>query len=127
MKIVRWFAGSPVSRIYLALVAVAIAFAQWEHQAWVERDAVVSGTYPMFATAPAHLLTLPTSWLLEYWLVGWSNGLWSWTWPVLVGALVNIAAVKGMRALVHRRRRPAGPPAAGLPGHDAEPHRPDAR
>jgi hypothetical protein len=113
MTIVRWFAGGWASRIYLALVAVAMASAVWELLAWVERRAYVEGTFPVFATAPALFLTAPTSLLLEWWLLPavW-DGLWRFTGPVLVGALVNIAALKGARALVRRRRLSAGPPAA---------------
>lgn len=105
MRIVRWFVGSWPSRIYLAVVGVATAFAVWELLAWVERETYVHGTYPMFATAPALFLTAPTSLLLEWWLLpaDWV-GLWSWAGPVLLGALLNIAALKGIRALVHRRR-----------------------
>lgn len=109
MRLVRWFAGSWPSRVYLAVVAVAAALAVWELLAWVERSAYVHGTYPMFATAPALLLTAPTSLLLE-WLLPADIGLWSWTGPVLVGALVNIAALKGIRALARRWRQHAGAP-----------------
>jgi hypothetical protein len=119
MTIMRWFVGGRLSRIYLALVAVANSAAGWELLAWVERSAYVAGTYPTFATAPALFLTAPTSLLLESWLLPaeW-GGLWSFTGPVLLGALVNIAAVKGMRALGHRRRLPARSPAAAPPGHN---------
>jgi hypothetical protein len=113
MGMVRWFAGSWFSRIYLSVVAVATAVAVWELLAWVERRAYVEGTFPMFATAPALFLTAPVSLLLEWWLLpaDW-GGLWSFTGPVLVGALVNIAALKGIRALARRRRPSAGPAAA---------------
>ncbi|MFI7371388.1 hypothetical protein ACIBSW_14965 [Actinoplanes sp. NPDC049668] len=106
MVIVRWFAGGRPSRIYLAVVSVAAAFAAWELLAWVEREAYVHGTYPVLATAPALFLTAPTSLLLEWWWPSW-DGLWSWTVPVLVGALLNIAALKGIAALVRRLRAPA--------------------
>jgi hypothetical protein len=105
MKIVRWFAESWPARIYLAVVAVATVFAAWELSAWVEQKASVEGTFPVLATAPALFLTAPTSLLLEWWLwpADWV-GLWSFTVPVLIGALVNIAVVKGIRALAHRRQ-----------------------
>jgi hypothetical protein len=124
MRIVRWFAGGRPSRIYLALVALATVLALWDLLAWAERDAYVAGTYPMFATAPALFLTAPTSVLLEWWLLpaDW-GGLWSFIGPVLVGALVNIAVLRGIRASAHRRR----PRAAGLPGHSPESQRPDSR
>ena len=113
----RWFVDSRLSRIYLALVAVLTGLSLWELRAWAEQDAYVAGTYPMFATAPPLFLTAPASLLLEWWLLpaDW-GGLWSFTGPVLVGALVNIAALKGIRALAHRRRPPARPPAADLHG-----------
>ncbi len=105
MRIVRWFTGSRLSRIYLAVVAVATAFSVWELRAWVERDAEVAGTYPMFATAPALLLTAPVSLLLEWLLpAGW-DGVWIYTGPVLVGALANAAALTGIRAATRRRAR----------------------
>ncbi len=112
MWMMRWFAGSRLQQIYLAVVAVATVFAVWELHAWVERQAYVAGTFPMFATAPALFLTAPTSLLLERWSLPAADwgGPWSFTGPVLVGALVNIAALKGIRALAHRRRPPAGAP-----------------
>ena len=69
-----------------------------------EAEAQVHGAYPMFATAPALFLTSPTSLLLEWWFLpaDWV-GMWSWTGPVLLGALLNIAAFKGIRALVSVR------------------------
>ncbi len=105
MMIVRWFVGGWPSRIYLAVVSVATALAVSELLAWVERESYVHGTYPMLATAPALLLTAPTSLLLEWWRPA-GSGLWSWMGPVLAGALLNITALKGVVALAHRQRVP---------------------
>jgi hypothetical protein len=108
MRIMRWLVGGRLSRIYLAVVALATALSIWELRRWTERDAEVAGTYPMFATVPPLLLTAPASVLLEWWLMpaAW-DGVWLFTVPVLVGALVNVAAVNGIRSWARRRRRSA--------------------
>ena len=100
MKITRWLVGG-----YLGLVAVALAWNWWEYLAWVEREATVHGTYPILADGPPLLLSAPTSLvLLTVMPAGW-DGHGVFTGYVVAGALVNVAAFLGIRAVVRRRAR----------------------
>jgi hypothetical protein len=99
MKILHWFVGGWVSRIYLALVAAVFAYELWYLLNW---------DGPTMAGVVSVLLTAPSSWLLHTWLAGLGGGLWWWGGLVLVSALLNIAVVKGIRALSRLRRPPAG-------------------
>ena len=106
MRIMRRLAGSRLSRAYLAVVAVVTLLSWWEHLAWLRRADEVAGTYPILATAPPLILTAPTSLLLEWWTPADRAGQWSFTVSVLAGALVNAAALNGLRTALRRRRRP---------------------
>lgn len=114
MRIMHGIAGSRLSQIYLTVVAVAIAWNWWEYLAWVKRRDEVEGTYPMLADGPPLLLTAPVSVLLNHLTpVGWS-GHGSFTVCVVAGALVNAAALNGLRAWARRRRTRATAGVSGL-------------
>lgn len=97
MVVMRWFVGSPVARVYLTVVGVVFVYELWY---------LLTSDGPTMAGVLSYVLTAPTSWLLEYVMAGLGGGLWSWAALVLVGALANVAAVKGLRAWGRRLSRP---------------------
>jgi hypothetical protein len=98
VKIVRWFAGSPLSRIYLLVVAAVTAWSLWETLTWSRPDATFAGVWPMFLTMP---LSLPLVTVLPD---DWTDPL-PFVACITVAALVNAAALNGL-ITIGRRRRP---------------------
>jgi hypothetical protein len=96
MRIVRWFVGSWVSRIYLVAVAVVTVWALVSIATWDHDDANFSFIYPIVLTSPVSLvlLTAVDRWGGEVLAVA----------CVVVGALVNAAAWNGLVVLVKRAR-----------------------
>lgn len=101
MRVLRWFAGSWVSRIYLALVAavtihlvvsVSIEMADSGHS-YRQPEIIL---LPL--TMPGVLLTLPVIDTMQdpWWL--------SLVLCVTVGALINAVAINGVAAALRRRR-----------------------
>ncbi|GAB1642937.1 SCO4225 family membrane protein [Krasilnikovia sp. MM14-A1259] len=101
MRVVRWFVGSWLSRIYLGAVAVATVWAMLSIGAWDQPDANVAAVFPLLMTAP---VSLPLLAAVEDWAI--NDGVFLGC--VVVGALVNAAAINGVVALVRRIRARAG-------------------
>ena len=122
MKIVRWFVGSWLSRIYLALVAAATVFASVPSLARYAEDGSGYSHPDILPTA----LSLPGSILLltlfgratgGQWL-GVEGAHWLWVGCVAWGALINAAALNGVVALAKRWKAKLGSsgPAAAAGG-----------
>lgn len=124
MKIVRWFVGSWLSRIYLTLVAAAIVFATVPSLARLADDGSGYSHPDILPTAlslPGSLPLFPLQRLIDRpgggeWL-GMDGRQWLWVACVAGGALLNAAALNGIVALVKRLHAWAGslgrPAAAG--------------
>ncbi|WP_328471089.1 hypothetical protein OHA21_06330 [Actinoplanes sp. NBC_00393] len=94
MKIVRWFVGSWVSRVYLAVVAAVLAYELWLLLTTDGTTYTITGVLSM-------LLAAPTSWLLDL-IVPWPasvSDVWRLAVFVPVGALANAAAWNGIRLI----------------------------
>jgi hypothetical protein len=108
VKIIGWFAGSWLSRIYLALVTVATVWSSVSLLTW-------DGQSPNYADIGPTALTLPGSLISGLFQLlpvpGDSDLFWLiWLSAVAVGALLNAAALNGLVALARRlraKRRPA--------------------
>ena len=108
MKIIGWFAGSRLSRMYLALVVVATVWSSVSLLTW-------DGQSPNYADIGPTALTLPGSLIGSLFLLvpvpDGTDLFWlTWLSAVTVGALLNAAALNGLVALARRlraRRRPA--------------------
>jgi hypothetical protein len=106
VKIVSWFVGSWLSRIYLALVAAATVFASVPSMARLAGDG--SGyshpdILPTVLSLPGSvlLLTLLGRAMGGQWL-GVEDVQWLWVASVAGGALINAATLNGVVALVRR-------------------------
>ena len=99
MMIVRWSAGSWISRIYLAVVVVVSAVSLWELLTWDQPDANFAGTWPL-------LMTLPLSVPLVVWAPAEWTSLWFFTACASVCALANAAALNSFIIWLRRSRRP---------------------
>ncbi|MEU7905770.1 SCO4225 family membrane protein [Actinoplanes sp. NPDC049118] len=102
MKIVRWFVGCWLSRIYLALVAVVTVEAVASILSRDEWDYSKHELVPALLTIPGYL---PASALYDTLLRPLFGGVEWWlefASCVTVGALINAAALNGLAALVRR-------------------------
>ena len=111
MTIVRWFAGSWLSRIYLAVVVLVAAASLWELLTWVQPDANLAAIWPL-------LLTMPLSLPFVVWAPDELTSPWFFTVCVSASALANAAVLNRIVSWVHESRRPRVPPAPGAPRHD---------
>ncbi|MEU7905771.1 SCO4225 family membrane protein [Actinoplanes sp. NPDC049118] len=116
MKVVHWFVGSWLSRIYLALVAAATVFASVPSLARYAEDGSGYSHPDILPTA----LSLPGSILLLT-LVGRATGgqwlsvegvQWMWVGCVAGGALINAAAITGVVAVARRLKAKLGSPSS---------------
>ncbi|MEV0902440.1 hypothetical protein [Actinoplanes sp. NPDC049802] len=100
MRIARWLVGTWVSRIYLALVAVVTTYIAVSEV--IEQAQSAGPTYSMPEiillplTMPGVLLTIPVLNIVQ--------GFWWLVLCVVVGALINAAAINGVAAAVRRSR-----------------------
>ncbi|RZU52788.1 hypothetical protein EV385_4672 [Krasilnikovia cinnamomea] len=108
MKIVPWFVGSWLSRIYLALVAVVTVEAVVSILSRDEWDYSKHELVPALLTLPGYLMASSVYDLLLLPLFG--EGHWALVFGscVVVGALVNAAALNGVLTLVRRLNARAG-------------------
>lgn len=100
VRIVGWFVGSWLSRIYLVLVVVATVWASVSLLTW-------DGEAPNYADVGPTALTLPGSTigvLIDRLTTPYAAGTFWWTWliSVTVGALINAVALNGVVALTRR-------------------------
>ncbi|MBO3744364.1 SCO4225 family membrane protein [Actinoplanes flavus] len=97
MKIVRWFVGSWLSRIYLALVTAVtleavVSLLTWDHEVPNYSDIIPTALTLPGSAIGAILAILPIPY--NFWAM--------WLSSVVVGALANAAALNGLVALVRR-------------------------
>ena len=114
MRVVRWFVGSWLSRIYLAVVVVVTVGTPWSVATLGWPDANMAEMRPLLLTMPVSLpiaLSLPD---------GWTN-VWSASACALVGGMVNAAVLNGLLALARGSWRTPALPAPELPGRGPKP------
>ena len=101
MKIARWFVGTWISRIYLALVAAVTAYVVVSESIQMAQSSPTDSQPEIVLlplSMPGVILTLPVINTMQepWWL--------SLTLCVAVGALINAAAINGVAALLRRSR-----------------------
>ena len=115
MKVVRWFVGGWFSRIYLALVAAATAFASvpswarfagdgsgYSHPDILPTALSLPGSIPLYALIMMVGPAEDAAWL------GPGGERWLWVACVAGGALVNVAALNGAVSVAKRVRAKRG-------------------
>ncbi len=95
MKVLRWFVGSLLSRIYLAVVVVVTVGTPLSVATLGWPDANMAEMRPLLLTMPVSLLIDLSS------PEGWAS-VWFDSACALVGGLVNAAVLNGLLALVRR-------------------------
>jgi hypothetical protein len=96
MRVVRWFVGSWVSRIYLVVVIAAYVDARVSL-------ATSDGSLPNYPDVVPTALTLPMV-MLPALVLQKQEGGWVWEVSLVVGALGNAAILNGAVVLLKRFR-----------------------
>jgi hypothetical protein len=102
MRIVRWFVGSWISRIYLASVAAVTTYVLVSESIQMAQQSGPTYSHPEFVllplSMPGVILTLP--------VINTIQGPWwlSLALCVAVGALINAVVINGVVAVLRRSR-----------------------